>query len=46
MAYVNMGHNDLGGEGRTPSSTFASATQNQLIRQLLRWLAAREPRHR
>jgi uncharacterized protein len=39
MAYVNMGHNDLGGEGRAPSSTFASATQNQLIRKLLHWLA-------
>ena len=41
-----MGHNDLGEEGRTLSSTFVSATQNQLIRQLLYWLAAQEPPRR
>jgi hypothetical protein len=46
MAYVNMGHNDLGEEGSTLSSTFASATQNQLIRQLLYWLAGQEPPRR
>jgi hypothetical protein len=46
MAYVNMGHNDLGDEGSTLSSTFASATQNQLIRQLLYWLAGQEPPRR
>jgi hypothetical protein len=46
MAYLNMGHNDLGDDGRTLSSTFASATQNQLIRQLLYWLARREPLRR
>ena len=42
MAYWNMGHNDLGGQGRALSSTFASPTQNQLIRQLLHWVAGAE----
>ncbi len=42
MAYLNMGHNDLDDKGRTVSSTFASATQNRLIRQLLYWLAGQE----
>jgi hypothetical protein len=46
MAYVNMGHNDLDDQGLTQSSTFASATQNQLIRQLLYWLARQEPPRR
>ena len=44
MAYLNMGHNDLDDQGRTQSSTFASATQDQLIRQLLYWVAGQEPR--
>ena len=44
MAYVNMGHDDLGDGGRAVSSTFSSATQNQLIRQLL--CLGRGPRQR
>ena len=43
MAYLNMGHNDLDDQGRTLSSTFASATQDQLIRQLLYWAAGQKP---
>ena len=46
MAYLNMGHNDLGDGGSTLSSTFSSATQNQLIRQLLYWVAGHEPPRR
>ena len=46
MAYVNMGHDDLGDDGRALSSTFASATQNRLIRQLLYWVAGHEPPRR
>ena len=45
-AYVNMGHNDLGDKGRTLSSTFTIATQDQLIRQLLYWVAGYEPPRR
>jgi len=41
-----MGHNDLGDGGSTLSSTFSSATQNQLIRQLLYWVAGHEPPRR
>ncbi len=44
MAYVNMGHDDLGDGGRAVSSTFSSAAQNQLIRRLLSWVAGHEPR--
>ena len=44
MAYVNMGHDDLGEGGHVLSSTFSSAAQNQLIRQLLFWLAGHGPR--
>jgi uncharacterized protein len=44
MAYLNMGHNDLDEKGGTLSSTFASASQNQLIRQLLHWVAGEAPR--
>jgi hypothetical protein len=44
MAYVNMGHDDLGDGGRVVSSTFSSATQNRLIRQLLFWVAGHGPR--
>jgi hypothetical protein len=43
MAYLNMGHNDLDEKGGTLSSTFASAAQNQLIRQLLHWVAGEAP---
>jgi type 1 glutamine amidotransferase len=42
MAYVNMGHDDLDEHGRRVSSTFSSAEQNQLVRQLLYWVARRE----
>ncbi|HXY39379.1 MAG TPA: ThuA domain-containing protein [Vicinamibacteria bacterium] len=42
MAYVNMGHDDLGDDGRPVSSSFSSATQNHLMRQLLYWVAGRE----
>jgi hypothetical protein len=42
MAYLNMGHDDLGDDGRPLSSTFASAPQNRLIRQLLYWVAGRD----
>jgi hypothetical protein len=41
MVYVNMGHDDLGGDGRPVSSSFSSPTQNRLIRQLLYWVAGR-----
>jgi hypothetical protein len=43
MAYLNMGHDDLGDGGRALSSSFSSAPQNQLIRQLLYWVAGQEP---
>jgi uncharacterized protein len=42
MVYVNMGHDDLGEAGRPVSSSFASANQNRLIRQLLYWVARRD----
>jgi hypothetical protein len=41
-----MGHDDLGDDSRPQSSTFASAPQNQLIRQLLYWVAGHEPPRR
>jgi hypothetical protein len=46
MAYLNVGHNDLDDQGRTVSSTFASPTQNRLIRQLLYWLVGQDPPRR
>jgi hypothetical protein len=42
MAYLNMGHDDLGDDGRPVSSSFSSAEQNRLVRQLLYWVAGRE----
>jgi len=41
-AYLNMGHDDLDDHGKPVSSTFSSAPQNQLVRQLLYWAARRE----
>jgi hypothetical protein len=48
MIYFNMGHNDIDYEhqydttNRTLSSTFSSATQNQLITDALLWLGRSE----
>jgi len=42
MVYLNMGHDDLGDDGRPVSSSFSSAEQNRLLRQLLYWVAGRE----
>lgn len=49
MIYFNMGHNDIDYEhrydttNRTLSSTFSSATQNQLIVDALLWLGEKDP---
>jgi uncharacterized protein len=45
MVYMNMGHNDMDYDGGTDgqlSSTFSSESQNQLIRQAVRWLARKK----
>jgi len=45
MLYVNMGHNDMdyGGTNEAISSSFSSPTQNQMLLNAIRWLAAGGP---